>query len=156
MIVSSDKDFIQLQKYKNVQQFSPTTKKQVTDKNPHRYLFEHIVRGDGGDGVPNIMSADDTFVENKRQTPIRSTKIESLYDSYKSGNIQTALQTDEYRNFFRNQTMIDLSMIPNDVKKSILDKIANTPKKGNSKVLNYLVTSRCNLLVECVGDFFVK
>lgn len=42
MIISSDKDFIQLHKYNNVKQYSPIQKKMVFDPNPRTYCFEHI------------------------------------------------------------------------------------------------------------------
>ena len=67
MIISSDKDFIQLQKFDNVKQFSPIQKKLVTDDNPRAYLWNHIMRGDSGDGIPNVLSADDTFISEKSQ-----------------------------------------------------------------------------------------
>ena len=70
MIISSDKDFIQLQKYDNVYQWSPVTKKLVNGIEPNGYLFEHILRGDKGDGIPNILSKDDSIVEGVRQKPI--------------------------------------------------------------------------------------
>ena len=56
MIISSDKDFVQLQKYSNVKQFSPIQKKTVADSNPRKFLFEHICRGDKSDGIPNVLS----------------------------------------------------------------------------------------------------
>jgi len=76
MIVSADKDFVQLQKYKNVKQYSPMQKKFVTEKNPHTHLVEHIFKGDASDGVPNGLSGDDTFVEGIRQSPVTRKKID--------------------------------------------------------------------------------
>lgn len=157
MIISADKDFIQLQRYQNVQQFSPMTKKAVADKNPHRYLFEHIVRGDGGDGVPNVLSADDTFVvENKRQVQLRSSKINEWYESYKKGDMKSVLDDNTYRNFIRNQTVIDLEYTPSDIKENIIKCYLEAPTVGNSKVLNYLISKRCNMLISCAEEFFVK
>jgi len=78
LIVSADKDFQQLQKYPNVEQYSPMAKKFLKCENPTAYLKEHIIRGDAGDGVPNIFSDEDTFmVEGKRQKPVSSKKMES-------------------------------------------------------------------------------
>jgi hypothetical protein len=157
MIVSADKDFIQLQRYDNVQQFSPMTKKLVTDKNPHRYLFEHIIKGDGGDGVPNILSADEVFVtEGMRQTPVRATKIEDWYAAYKKGTIESVLDENTYRNYVRNRTLIDLECTPSDLRDVILDTYSKAPVVGNSKVLNYLIANRCNMLISCADEFFIK
>lgn len=156
MIVSADKDFIQLQKYDNVQQFSPMTKKMVSDKNPGRYLFEHIVRGDGGDGVPNILSADDVFVSGGRQTPITAKKMDGWYNAYKAGNLQSVMDDNTYRNYMRNFKMINLDETPSDLKELIMQTYLDLPKKGNGKVLNYLIANRCNQLVSCAEEFFVK
>lgn len=156
MIISADKDFIQLQKYDNVQQFSPMTKKMVSDKNPAKYLFEHIVRGDGGDGVPNILSADDVFVSGTRQTPVTVKKIETWYNAYKTGSLQSVMDSNTYRNYMRNCKVIDLDQIPEDIKRNIEHTYNTLPQKGNGKVLNYLISNRCNQLVSCAEEFFVK
>lgn len=149
VIISSDKDFIQLHKFKNVKQFSPMKKKFIVVDDPKRQLFELICRGDQGDGIPNILSDDDTFVTDKRQTPLRETKIESLYNS------QT-IPEDIKKNFERNQMLIDFRMIPVDVVNSIETIYNSTGKKSNSKVLNYLIEKRCSTLVTSVEEFFVK
>jgi hypothetical protein len=157
MIVSADKDFIQLQKYDNVQQFSPLTKKQVTDKNPQRYLLEHVFKGDSSDGVPNVLSADRVFLEEgSRQTPLRANKIEEWCKAIANDTLQAVMPDDIYRNYIRNLNVIDLSKTPDDIKAGILEAYDNRPTKGNSKVLNYLISQRCNLLISCVNEFFHK
>ena len=75
MIVSGDKDFIQLQKYKNVKQWNPVQKKMLNGKNPDLYLKEHIIKGDRSDGIPNVLSDDNTFVDKIRQKPLTKKKI---------------------------------------------------------------------------------
>lgn len=157
MIVSADKDFIQLQKYDNVQQFSPLTKKMVSDKNPQRYLLEHVFKGDSSDGVPNVLSADRVFLEEgSRQTPLRANKIEEWCKAIANDNLQVVMPDDIYRNYIRNLNVIDLSKTPDDIKNGILETYNNRPTKSNSKVLNYLISKRCNLLISCVNEFFHK
>jgi len=157
MIISSDKDFIQLQKYGNVGQYSPATKKLISDKNPKRYLFEHIIKGCSGDGVPNIRSCDEALInEDMRQTPIRTTSIDAWFKSFSEGKLESVLTTEEYRNYIRNETCIDLSKIPESISKQILDAYTTALVTGNSKVFNYLISNRCNNLLECSGDFFQK
>lgn len=158
MIISADKDFIQLHKYDNVSQYSPMTKKLVTDKNPAAYLFEHILRGDSGDGVPNVLSADDVFVdESARQTPLRAKQIQEWSEAARAGRLQEAMPQQVYRNYMRNKTAIDLSCIPKHISDDIL-KIydSNASTGSNSKILNYLIQKRCNQLVGCVEEFFNK
>jgi hypothetical protein len=160
MIISSDHDFIQLQKYGNVKQFSPIAKKMVTEKEVDKYTFEQILRGCAGDGVPNFLSDDDTFmVEEKRQKPLASKRVESLWMEYKGKGrdiLKTILSEYEWRNFTRNELMIDLSRRPEDVSKNIQSAIDSAPKNGNSKVYNYLIEKRCRNLVSCVDEFFPK
>ena len=152
MIVSSDKDFIQLQKYKNVKQFSPIQKKMVTDKNPRTYAFNHIMRGDGGDGIPNVLSADDTFVTDKSQTPLRQTRINEWME--KSDKLREVMPEEIYRNYQRNKKLIDLSEIPDDIQTTIINTYENQKVPMRMKVLNYLIKKRCNLLIEVVEEFY--
>ena len=80
VIISSDKDFIQLHSHK-VKQYSPVSKKFVNGSVPLEYLREHIIKGDRSDGVPNVLSPDDTFTESKRQKPIRKTMLITLTEA---------------------------------------------------------------------------
>ena len=110
MIISADKDFIQLQKYGNVKQYSPMTKKFIKDENPHSYLFEHVLKGDSSDGIPNVLSGDNTFVESIRQSPMTKKKIQEYVDN--AENLQSYMSDEVYRNYKRNQLLVDLAYIP--------------------------------------------
>ena len=153
MIISSDKDFIQLQKYRNVKQFSPIQKKMVTDDNPRTYLFNHIMRGDDGDGIPNVLSDDDTFInEDKSQTPLWQKKIDSWLEQ--SDNLREIMDETTYRNYQRNKTLIDLDEIPDTVKEVIINTFDNQKPAMKMKVLNYLVKKRCTNLIEVAEEFY--
>jgi 5'-3' exonuclease len=150
MIVSADKDFIQLQKYNNVRQFSPMTKKFVQEKNPRLYLMEHLFKGDSGDGVPNVLSADDTFVTGTRQAPVTKKKMEAWLEA---DDLEAVMGQEIYRNFCRNKKLIDLSETPKEIKESIINSYDNATVAPKMRILNYLIKNRCRQLVECVGDF---
>ena len=154
MIVSSDKDFIQLQKFKNVRQFSPMQKKLVKDKdgNPRTYLFNHIMRGDSGDGIPNVLSADDTFISDSSQSPLRQTRIDDWLE--KSDNLRECMDENTYRNYQRNKKLIDLAEIPEDIQNNIINTFIEQPIAPRMKVLNYLIKKRCNQLIEVVEEFY--
>lgn len=152
MIVSSDKDFIQLQKYNNVKQFSPIQKKAVTDKNPRTYLFNHVMRGDSGDGIPNVLSKDDTFMSGGKQTPLRQTRIDDW--AANADKLKDYMPEDLYRNYQRNKTLIDLNEIPENIQESIINKYDNQKLPMKMKVLNYLIKKRCTNLIECVEEFY--
>ena len=158
LILSGDKDFIQLQKYKNVSQFSPITKKFVNGEDPQRYLAEHILKGDASDGIPNVLSPDNTFVDGLRQRPLGKKKISSWIDNEhpELGNmpIEDVLPNDEtIRNYQRNQTLIDLDKSPKELFLLILKEFQNAPEGDRSKLLNYFIQKRLNNLTESIGDF---
>ena len=149
LILSSDKDFIQLQKNKNVKQFDPIRKKWIKHDDPERYLFEHILKGDAGDGIPNILSDDDTFVSvGKRQKPMTQKKIDLLYD-----NRTDMLELEMHVRFMRNKQLVDLSMIPTYVKDQIISKYNDEANKGRSKIFNYFIKYKLKHLMENVGEF---
>lgn len=156
MIISADKDFIQLQRYDNVAQWSPMTKKLIADKNPTRYLLEHVLKGDSGDGVPNVLSPDNTFTDSIRQTALRATKIDEWIAADKAGTLQSVMPEETYRNYIRNRTVIDLERVPTEVRDAILTEYNSAPVKNNSKVLNYLISKRCNMLISSASEFFTK
>jgi len=148
MIISADGDFKQLQVYKNVKQFSPLLKKFVVEPNPRTYLAEHILKGDAGDGIPNVLSDDNVFVDGRRQGILSAKKKAALLDDPR------ALGDEIYRNYQRNQQLIDLTNCPQSVKESIINNFEQQDPWGNRpKVFPYLVQKRCKLLIECVGEF---
>ena len=151
MIVSADKDFIQLHKYDNVRQFSPMTKKFIEDKNPRMYLFEHILKGDSGDGIPNCLSGDDTFVDGIRQSPMTAKKIATYLAAT---DIKEAMGEEIYRNYCRNKRLIDLSEMPAALKSEIINTYESTKTAHKMKVLNFLIKKRCKMLIESVEEFY--
>lgn len=153
MLISGDKDFVQLHKYGNVKQYSPITKKFITDDNSERTLFDHILKGDLSDGVPNILSPDDIFItEGVRQTPLSKKKIDAFWES--KDDLKSAMSEDQYRNYVRNKMMISLDEIPAKVEEDILDALKVEKKNpGKMKLMNYLIANRCKLLVECIDEF---
>jgi len=152
MIVSADKDFVQLHKFNNVKQYSPLLKKFVTEKNPRTFLLEHIFKGDSGDGVPNILSPDNTFVDGIRQSPVTKKKIQAWIDGI--DNLESIMDADTYRNYIRNKKLIDLTETPDAVKQEIINNYEQQKVAQKSRVLNYLIKKRCKMLIDCVGDFY--
>ena len=149
MIISGDKDFIQLQKYPNVTQWSPITKKDVNGFDPTIYLKEHILRGDTSDGVPNVLSPDNTFVDGLRQRPLSRKKIQSWRDVGGGSDWNDEVK----RNFQRNSTLIDLSRTPEELKNQIRLEYNNAPHGDRSKLLNYFMQNKLKELTENIGEF---
>ena len=146
LIVSGDKDFQQLQKYDNVRQWSPNLNKMIDCPDADMFLKEHILKGDKSDGIPNILSNDDCLDAGIRQTPLRKPILEKY--------LRISIENDDkyYRNYLRNQTLIDFEMIPDRIEDAILSEYSNVePVKG--KVFDYLRTQRLNQLMDNIGDF---
>ena len=149
MIISGDKDFIQLQVKENVKQYSPITKKIVNDTNPERYLKEHILRGDSSDGIPNFLSADDCIVEKIRQTPITKKKVELWIDQ----NPEDFCNEEQLRNYHRNMKLIDLQYTPSNIVDQIGKQYDEIPKGKRSGLLNFFIERKLNNLIESIGEF---
>jgi len=151
MIVSADGDFKQLQRYDNVKQFSPILKKFVTEDHPRLHLAEKIIKGDTGDGVPNIFSDDNVFIEGLRQTPASKKKVTEVLNYFDSPSSELP---PWYRNWQRNEMLIDLSKTPQTLKEKILESYqAQDPWGNKGKVLPYLINKKCKLLIECIEEF---
>lgn len=152
MIVSSDGDFKQLQKYDNVSQFSPLTKKFVEETHPRQNLKLKILQGDAGDGIPNVLSDDNVFVEGLRQTPLSKKKKEAILEDLDEGELLYAASW--YRNYQRNELLIDLTNTPQDLKRNIINNYeAQDPWHNKGKVFPYLVAKRMNRLIESAQEF---
>ena len=150
MIISGDKDFIQLQKFPNVKQFSPITKKSVNGANPDGYLKEHIFKGDTSDGIPNVLSPDNTFTDGLRQKPLGKKKIASWMEH----NFDDVAPNDEVkRNYQRNKKLIDLAYTPDELSREIIDTYNEAPFGDRSKLLNYFIQKRLKNLTESIGEF---
>jgi len=150
MIISGDKDFIQLQKYPNVKQYSPITKKSVNGENPGAYLKEHIFKGDTSDGVPNVLSPDNTFTDGLRQKPLTKKKIASWLEH----DFNDVAPNDEVkRNYQRNRKLIDLTYTPEELSSEIIDTYKEAPYGDRSKLLNYFIQKRLRNLTESIGEF---
>ena len=149
MIVSADKDFAQLQKYKNVKQYSPMTKKFIHEEDPRGFLLEHILKGDTSDGVPNVLSDDKVFVEGRRQGVMSAKKKAILSEDI------NAMGEEVVRNFQRNERMIDLTKCPDKLVIDIKEHFnKQAPHANKGKVFPYLVNKQCRRLLEVVEEFF--
>jgi len=149
LILSSDKDFIQLQKFDNVKQWSPLQKKFIVG-DPVESLFDKTIRGDTGDGVPNILSSDDTLItEGKRQTPVRKKNMELWRGKKPEDYCNEAM----LRNYHRNKTMVDLGETPKSICINIINQYQSQDVGDRSQLLNYFVDKRLKNLMEVIEEF---
>ena len=149
MILSSDKDFAQLQRFPNVEQFSPIMKKYIKEPFPLVQLKQLIIRGDKGDGIPNILSPDDVFVVGGRQKAITEAKIITWLNQ----DPKDFCNDEMFRNYARNETLIDLTKIPEKVRNEILEQYDTSKGKTRQIFMNYMMKNRLKNLLECIDEF---
>ena len=150
LIISGDHDFNQLQKWDNVKQYAPAFKKWVKLKEPvEKVLMEHIITGDKGDGIPNMLSPDDCFVEGKRQKPIRKT----LLAEWKSKPPEEWVTGDMAHGYNRNRMLVDLTQTPQEIKDNIINSFEMQQGGDRSQLLNYFIKNKMKNMMEVLGDF---
>jgi hypothetical protein len=149
LILSSDKDFMQLQKYTNVEQYSPMAKKFLKTDDAEEFLKLHIIKGDTGDGIPNFLSEDDAIVAGVRQKAVTEKKL----NIWLKEEPQVFCDSDMLRRYKRNEALIDLSKVPAEYQENILNTYNSTPKKGREKLLTYFINNRMKLLIEHLQEF---
>lgn len=150
LIISGDKDFQQLQSYMNVKQYNPVLKKFITCNDPSKFLKEHIIKGDSGDGIPNFLSDDNCLVVGTRQKPVTQKKL----DEYLKKNPEEFCQTlTQLRNYKRNQQLIDLSKIPETVSGSIMEEYNKQANKKAPELMNYFIQHKLKNLMEHINEY---
>jgi len=149
MILSSDKDFAQLQKFDNVEQYSPILKKTIKEPLPAIQLKQMIIRGDKGDGIPNILSADDSIVNGVRQKPITEAKIINWLNQLP----EDFCEGEMLRNYKRNELLIDLTKVPETLQKSIIDTYEGATGHTKQHFMNYMIANKLKNLLEVIDEF---
>lgn len=150
LVLSGDKDFLQLQKYPNVKQYSPMQKKFLHVDDPHVFLKEHILRGDSGDGIPNFLSEDNILVTpGLRQKPLTAKKMEQFLHT----DVETFECPTLKRNFYRNQQIIDLSFTPLNIQDNIVKTYHETIVGKKSKLMNYFIKNKLKHLMQDLSEF---
>lgn len=145
LIVSSDKDFIQMQTYNNVKQYDVVRSRWIVDDNPKKYLFIHILKGDSSDGIPNIMSNDDSIVTKTRQKPVTQKRIQT----WENGEFTE----EEKKHFKRNEILIDLQKIPIIIQSNVMNEFHKPPVGKRSDLTNYFMQNNLASLFDKIGEF---
>ena len=150
LILSGDKDFIQLHD-KNVKQYNPVLNKFVgKGEEPSLYIKEHILKGDRSDGIPNVLSDDNVFIEGRRQKPLSKKKINSWVNDV---FFYTNFTEEEQKNYDRNRKLIDLSCIPYELEEKINNEFLNVKVASRDKILGYFINKKLKTLIEVIDEF---
>ena len=148
LILSGDKDFIQLHNDR-IKQYNPVLNKFVGQgENPSLYIREHILKGDRSDGIPNVLSDDNVFIEGRRQRPLSKKKIEAWCNE-----IVPTFNEEEQKNYDRNKQLIDLSCVPKEFEDKINREFDNFEVATRDKILGYFINKKLKTLIESIDEF---
>ena len=148
LILSGDKDFIQLHN-ERIRQYNPVLNKFVgKDENPSLYIREHILRGDRSDGVPNVLSDDNVFIEGRRQRPLSKKKVESWVNE-----VVPTFTEEQQKNYERNRQLIDLNCVPRELEDKINREFDNFEVATRDKILGYFINKKLKTLIESIDEF---
>ena len=150
LIISSDEDFLQLLINDKIEQFSPRLKQYINVENPNRFLKEHIIRGDSGDGVPNILSDDDVFIKRERQKPVSKEKLNKWLDTI---NMEEVFTPEIMLHYLRNTELIDLHCIPDELQEKIRIEVAKPKVGSRQKMLEYMIEHKMKQLIPLLDEF---
>lgn len=150
LIISPDGDFKQLQCYPNVDQIDIIHGKELKEADARMFLEEQIVCGQKKDAIPNILSDEDTMVNpDKRQKPMTAKKKAAWI-----GNDPSFFcEGDMMKRYRLNKRLIDLSKVPDDVKKDILYSYALAPTSIEGTVREYFISQRMAELADQANAF---
>ena len=148
LILSGDKDFIQLHNDR-IKQYNPVLNKFVGQgENPSLYIREHILKGDRSDGIPNVLSDDNVFIEGRRQRPLSKKKIEAWCNE-----VVPTFSEEEQKNYDRNRKLIDLSCLPKDIEDKINNEFNDVKVATRDKILGYFINKKLKTLIEPIDEF---
>tara|TARA_B100000085_G_C18487619_1_gene489920 strand:- start:49 stop:888 length:840 start_codon:yes stop_codon:yes gene_type:complete len=148
LILSGDKDFIQLHNDK-IKQYNPVLNKFVgKGENPIIYIREHILKGDRSDGIPNVLSDDNVFIEGRRQTPLSKKKIEAWVNE-----VVPTFTEEQQKNYDRNKQLIDLNCVPKEIEDKINREFDNVEVATRDKILGYFINKKLKTLIESIDEF---
>lgn len=155
LILSGDKDFIQLHDHPGVDQFAPVQKKWIRHSSPEQYIKEHVLKGDSGDGIPNVLSPDDCLVLGNRQVTMTAGRLEALLAGNFDDKSLKKIMSPEMiqRNIDRNQRLIDMTEIPQEIRDEILKSYNSQDNIPRKDLFGYFVKFKLKNLMEAINDF---
>ena len=118
-------------------------------------LFVKFIKGDAGDGIPNIFSDEDTLItQGKRQKAVKKTLVNEMYEEYQNNGFKSVKDKYEWTDvittrFVHNRKMIDLKMIPEDIVNSINKEYDEfVPNGDGTTFMNYCINQGLTPLIQ--------
>jgi len=155
IVISTDKDFHQLQKFPHVRQYNHVKHEMFKDPDPKFSLQLKVLCGDSGDGIPNILSPDDVFItEGTRQKKFGEKKATAAILENKPIEVW-AFENGHTVNYKRNNELINFEYIPEDIKEDIILEYVNYKKIGSDifKLNGYFKSRGLKALANRLSEF---
>jgi 5'-3' exonuclease len=140
IIVTSDGDYIQLLRYKNVQVFDPIKSKFLKCDDPMRQLKIKILTGDRGDNIKSVKhrvgeKTAEKIVDNPE---LLKEMFEDKTVSYTTPEGTEVTLGDEYKERYKqNMILIDLSKTPDVLVKALNKSIAEYQMPTGKEIFQY-------------------
>ena len=159
LIVSNDMDFIQLQAYDNVSQYSPMKRKFLCEPDPIRAAYAKFISGDTGDGIVNMFTDGCVIADpDTRQTSARKKITDPILESLcETGELPADLPEDQKRYYARNKMLIDLVdlQLPQTLIDQTIERYMSidNSNKGRGDLFNYFLKFNLKNLLKEIDKF---
>ena len=149
LIVSNDKDYKQLHKYPYVKQYFPKKQTIGREENPEFALQELIIHGDKSDGIPNIRSDKNIFMEEGRRQTSISTEFMRRF--LKEGT--DYLSTFEKERYEFNKMLISFDEIPSKYEQEVISEYQKEKKFSRFNLMQYFARHKLKEMIDRIGEF---
>ncbi len=142
VIITSDRDYIQLLKYNNTKIFDPLKNKFMECLNPFHALELKICSGDKSDNIPPIYHR---WGEKTAEKNILSGNLKKMLEQKDNNGEPCEIS----RNYERNKKLIDMEKLPKSVEKGIDLYLEEYKISSTKSIMKYFIE---NKLSELLGD----
>ena len=108
-------------------------------------LQDKIIRGDPGDGIPNIKSPDDQFMNPLRKQPSITKKFIDSAIMAKFDPTVFCLNESEQINYARNKLLVDFNSIPDEMQELIVQEYRNAVPADIFNICFIFLKMKCML-----------
>ena len=145
IIASSDTDDLQIsERYPNwVEQYSFKKRGYITCADYNYSLKQHIIEGDKGDGIPNIMSDDDTYMNPAKRSKTLTKKRRDQFE--------IEIPEEFQANYERNKSLVDMSQIPDHYRQAIIEEYLKPMPPKEDSIYKYCIKYKLARLMKFIA-----
>jgi hypothetical protein len=137
-----------------IEQWSPLKKEFLKSKNPVQALTELVIRGDAGDGVPNVLSEEDCLIsDGKRQKPMTKKRLDEIVAAAREAGLKGEDYSKTNVRYGQNNNVLNLFQIPSEWTDKIMEEFGKTTTRKSGPLLEYMVKNRLTQHLEHITEF---